>query len=56
MSGQETGLHVVHPLQARPTTTERQAILAQYGVRCAITTSFDLERRPMWVMNTTAVL
>ena len=56
VSGQETGLQVVHPLQARPTTTERQAILAQYGLRCAITTSFDLERRPMWVMNTTAVL
>ena len=55
-NGQEVGLQVIHPLQARPTTTERQAILAQYGLRCAITTSFDLERRPMWVMNTTAVL
>lgn len=50
-SGQQIGLWVIHPLQARPTDDEKHAILAQYGMRCAVHTSFDLERRPFWVLN-----
>jgi len=45
------GLWVIHPLEARPTAEERQAILAQFGLRCAVHTSFDLERRPLWVLD-----
>lgn len=50
-TGETIGLWVVHPLAARPSETDRLAILAQYGVRCAVHTSFDLERRPFWVVN-----
>jgi hypothetical protein len=49
--GTEIGLQVIHPLQSRPTFNEKQAILSQYGLRCVVATSFDLERRPFWVMN-----
>jgi hypothetical protein len=38
-------------LQARPTSDERQAFLSKYGLRCAVHTTFDLERRPFWVLN-----
>ncbi len=50
-TGQQYALWVTHPLRARPTAAERQAVLAEYGVRCAVHTSFDLERRPFWVFN-----
>jgi ATP-dependent helicase YprA (DUF1998 family) len=49
--GVEVGLWVIHPLQARPTSDERQAFLSAHGLRCAVHTSFDLERRPFWVLN-----
>jgi ATP-dependent helicase YprA (DUF1998 family) len=49
--GERVGLWVVHPLSARPTAAERQAVLAEHGVRPAVHTSFDLQRRPFWVMN-----
>jgi hypothetical protein len=49
--GVEVGLWVIHPLQARPTSEERQAFLSSYGLRCAVHTAFDLERRPFWVLN-----
>lgn len=49
--GERIGLWVVHPLAARPTAAERQAVLAEYGVRPAVHTSFDLQRRPFWVVN-----
>lgn len=45
------GLWVIHPLQARPSPTERQKVTAVSGFRCAVHTSFDLIRRPFWVMN-----
>ncbi len=48
---QKTGLWVIHPMQAHPLANITQAILAQFGIRCAVHTSFDLERRPFWVMN-----
>jgi len=48
---QKVGLWVIHPLQARPAAHLMQSILAQTGIRCAVHTSFDLERRPFWVMN-----
>ena len=50
-SGQRVGLWVVHPLAARPSTDQRQRILSQHGIRCAVHTAFDLERRPFWVLN-----
>jgi ATP-dependent helicase YprA (DUF1998 family) len=49
--GERIGLLVIHPLQARPSRTETQSITAQHHVRCAVHTSFDLERRPFWVLN-----
>lgn len=45
------GLWVIHPLAARPSREERQRIHAQHGIRCAVHTAFDLERRPFWVLN-----
>jgi hypothetical protein len=50
-AGQRLGLSVIHPLESRPSATERQAILAQSGIRPAAHTLFDLERRPFWVAN-----
>lgn len=50
-AGQKIGLWVIHPLQARPSSDQTQAILAQSGIRVAVQTSFDLERRPFWVLN-----
>lgn len=50
-SGQQVGLWVVHPLAARPSTDQRQRILAQCGIKCAVHAAFDLERRPFWVLN-----
>ena len=55
-SGSEIALQVIHPLQSRPSVEERQAILSQYGMRYAIATSFDLERRPFWVMDNLVTL
>lgn len=45
------GLWVIHPLAARPTPDEQQAALAKYGFRVAVHTTFDVERRPFWVLN-----
>jgi Domain of unknown function (DUF1998)/Helicase conserved C-terminal domain len=50
-AGQQIGLWMIHPLQARPTGDEKRTIFAQSGMRCAVHTSFDLERRPFWVLN-----
>ena len=50
-SGDKVGLWVVHPLEARPNVANKATILAQSGLRCAVHTTFDLERRPFWVMN-----
>jgi hypothetical protein len=50
-AGQKVGIWVTHPLQARPSTEQTQAILAQSGIRMAVHNSFDLERRPFWVLN-----
>ena len=49
--GVEVGPWVIHPLQARPTSDGRQAFLSAHGLRCAVHTAFDLERRPFWVLN-----
>ena len=48
---QKIGVWVIHPLQSRPNFAEKQAIQAKHGVRCAVHTLFDLERRPFWVIN-----
>jgi ATP-dependent helicase YprA (DUF1998 family) len=50
-TGQKIGLWVIHPLQARPSDTQTRAISALSGIRPAVHTSFDLERRPFWVMD-----
>ena len=50
-SKQRYALWVIHPAQSRPTESERQAVLAEHGLRCAVHTSFDLVRRPFWVFN-----
>jgi hypothetical protein len=49
--GQKIGLWVKHPLQAQPSTNLTQSILSQSGIKPAIHTSFDLERRPFWVIQ-----
>jgi hypothetical protein len=50
-NGERVGLWVIHPLVERPSANQRQAVLAQHGVKCAVHTAFDLERRPFWVLN-----
>ncbi len=50
-TGERAGLWVIHPLSARPARQERQRIHALHGIRCAVHTAFDLERRPFWVLN-----
>lgn len=50
-SGEHVGLWVVHPFAARPSADQRQRVLAQHGIKCAVHTAFDLERRPFWVLN-----
>jgi hypothetical protein len=49
--GEKVGLWVIHPLQARPTSDDRLLFLNAYGIRCAVHTTFDLLRRPFWVVN-----
>lgn len=49
--GQRVGVWVIHPLRARPSETERMQVLLASGLRCAVHTAFDLERRPFWVAN-----
>lgn len=49
--GQRIGLWVNHPLQAMPKPEVTQRILGQTGMRLAIHSSFDLERRPFWVIE-----
>jgi ATP-dependent helicase YprA (DUF1998 family) len=50
-TGQRYALWVIHPLQARPTPEELQVMLSLSSLRCAVHTTFDLERRPFWVFN-----
>lgn len=50
-SGNRYGIRVIHPAQARPAQAETLVILAQTGLHSAVHTSFDLERRPFWVLN-----
>ena len=50
-AAQRVGIWVIHPLEGRPSAEDRQHILSTSGVRPAVHTSFDLERRPFWVLN-----
>ena len=50
-TGQQIGLQIIHPLQSRPSAEEKRAMYAQSGIRCAVHTSFDLDKRPFWVLN-----
>jgi hypothetical protein len=50
-AGQRIGLWVIHPLQSRPLPDQLRAITAKSGIRPAVHTTFDLERRPFWVMD-----
>ena len=49
--GDKLGLIVIHPLQSRLTEMKRAEIFAQTGIRPVVHTTFDLERRPFWVLN-----
>lgn len=49
--GSRIGLWVIHPLQARPSPADRQSLLAASGIQPAVHTTFDLQRRPFWVIN-----
>ena len=49
--GTKIGVWPIHPLSGRPTAEERASVLARTGLRCAVHTTFDLERRPLWVLN-----
>lgn len=49
--GQKFGLQVIHPLTTQPTSEEIRKMFVQNGIRLAIHNSFDLERRPFWVLN-----
>ena len=49
--GRRVGLWVIHPLLARPSDQQRLRVLSSSGIRCAVHTVFDLERRPFWVAN-----
>jgi len=48
---EEVGLWVIHPLQARPSQDDQLAFLNAARLRCAVHTTFDLERRPFWSVN-----
>ena len=41
----------IHPLAARPGPAQRQTVLAATGARPAVHTIFDIDRRPLWVLN-----
>lgn len=45
------GIHVIHPAVTRPPQTQAHSILAVHGIHSATHTTFDLERRPFWVLN-----
>ncbi len=50
-TGQKFGLWVIHPMHAWPSNQQTLSMLEQSGIRAAIHTSFDLERRPFWVLD-----
>jgi ATP-dependent helicase YprA (DUF1998 family) len=50
-TGERSGLWVIHPLSARPNDTERRLVMASSGIRPVVHTTFDLDRRPFWVVN-----
>jgi len=45
------GLWVTHTLATKPSAAQRQDVLSKYGIRVAAHNTFDLERRPFWVLN-----
>jgi hypothetical protein len=45
------GVWPIHPMSARPGPAERQAVMAKTGARPAVHTIFDIERRPLWVLD-----
>lgn len=50
------GLCVIHPLQAVPSEAARLAFHMRTGLRPAVHNTFDLERRPFWVLNNLAMV
>ena len=46
-----TGIRPIHPLSARPTSSELTSLREATGISPSIYTSFDLMRRPFWVAN-----
>jgi hypothetical protein len=49
--GNRVGIWPIHPLAARPGPAQRQTVLAATGARPAVHTIFDIDRRPLWVLN-----
>lgn len=47
----QVGMWPIHPMSARPTAAQRQAVMAATGARPAVHTLFDIERRPLWVLD-----
>lgn len=45
------GIWPIHPLVSRPAAAQRQAVMAATGARPAVHTLFDIERRPLWVLD-----
>lgn len=45
------GVWPIHPMSARPAAAERQAVMAATGARTAVHTIFDIDRRPLWVLD-----
>lgn len=50
-AGISYALRIIHPLEARPSEAEAEQLMQVHGYREAVHTSFDLTRRPFWVLN-----
>lgn len=50
-TNQMFGIWIIHPLEARPSEDQKAYVLNQSGIRCAVHSTFDLQRRPFWVLN-----
>lgn len=49
--GRRCVFQIIHPLQARPTIDQRNRIERETGIALNIFTTFDLIKRPFWVLN-----
>jgi|GEM_PF-815118 len=49
--GRRCVIQVIHPLQARPSTGDQTRMEQQTGIALNTFTTFDLTKRPFWVLN-----